>query len=289
MKEQDNETKISTQNEVMDFPKQEVITRDNAFIQLDALLNYQVVNPKAMIYSTQNLPRMLAKLLQAQLRNVAGTLDVDQVIESTAGLSRVGSEMQRLSNRWGVHVKFVKIQNVNAGQLRDVLQRKKNADLSNKEVLISAKAEKQKMITRAEGERDSMQNQAQGESQAERARARGDAKAIINSARAEAESVREVARAISRSGENPTKYLLALKYIKALQKIMWQNGTSIRLLPNQTAFLQTIQGMDAVHVLDLCYIFFTLSVLSICLCLQVSDSILSCQPLLQSRQTPQCT
>jgi len=68
-----------------------------------------------MLYNTQNLPRMLSKVLQAQLRNVAGRLDVDQIIESTAGLNPVGAEMKRIATRWGVHVDFVKIQKVEAG------------------------------------------------------------------------------------------------------------------------------------------------------------------------------
>lgn len=61
------QTKISTQNEVMDFPKQTVITRDNAKIQLDAILGYKIVNAKAMVYTCQNLPYILSKLMQAQV------------------------------------------------------------------------------------------------------------------------------------------------------------------------------------------------------------------------------
>ena len=75
-----------------------------------------------MLYNTQNLPRMLSKVLQAQLRNVSGSLDVDQMIESTAGLNRVGAEMKRIATRWGVHVDFVKIQKVDAGKSRCALR-----------------------------------------------------------------------------------------------------------------------------------------------------------------------
>ena len=78
----------------------------------------QIINAKTMLYNTQNLPRMLSKVLQAQLRNVSGSLDVDQMIESTAGLNRVGAEMKRIATRWGVHVDFVKIQKVDAGELQ---------------------------------------------------------------------------------------------------------------------------------------------------------------------------
>lgn len=137
--------------------RRSVITRDNAMVYLDAvrglqcsrnagssrslcvpfapqILQYRVVNPKNMIYSTQNLPRMLSKILQAQLRNVAGMLDVDQIIEDTAALDRVSSEIDEVARRWGVQVEMVKIQKVEAGELTQVLAQKKNADLKNKEV-----------------------------------------------------------------------------------------------------------------------------------------------------------
>lgn len=238
-----NQTRVSMQNEVLDFPKQQVITRDNAMVSLDALLNYKVVNASVMLYNTQNLPRMMSKVLQAQLRNVAGSLDVDQLIESTVGLNRVGAEMKRIATRWGVHVEFVKIQRVEAGNLSQDLEKKKNADLKNKEVLIQAKAQKQTSVIDAEGQRDKMIREAEGEAQAIRSRARGDAKAIVNQARAEADSVKEIARAIRRSGENPTKYLLALKYIETLREIMSRPSTTIKLLPKETAFLQASQAL----------------------------------------------
>lgn len=94
-----NMSLISTQSEVLDFPKQyavsgitipflisytrPVITRDNATAYLDAILSYQITNPKLMIYSCNNLPDMLSKMLQASLRNVAGALELDQIIEDT--------------------------------------------------------------------------------------------------------------------------------------------------------------------------------------------------------------
>ncbi len=158
-----NATRISTQNEVIDFPKQSVITRDNAMVFLDAILQYRIVSPKQMIYSSQNLPRMLSKLLQAQIRNVAGMLDVDQIIEDTAALDRVSGELDIVARRWGVKVEMVKIQRVEAGELTHVLAQKKNADLKNQEVIINAKASKQTRIIEAEGHRDRMIKEAEGE------------------------------------------------------------------------------------------------------------------------------
>lgn len=237
-----NQSRVLTQNEVLDFPKQSVITRDNAMISLDAVLNYKIVQAKTMIYSCQNLPNMLSKILQAQIRNVAGTLDVDQVIEDNAQMDRVSAQIGDTAARWGVKVEFVKIQRVDAGGLTAVLAKKKNADLKNKEVIINAKAEKQTRVIESEGIRDRTIREAEGEAQQMLSRARGQAQAIVNQAHAEALTVTEIARVITRTGENPTKYLLALKYIEALRAVMAASNTTVRFMPRETAFLQTAQG-----------------------------------------------
>jgi regulator of protease activity HflC (stomatin/prohibitin superfamily) len=232
--------RISTQNEVLDFPKQAVITRDNAKIHLDAILQYRIVNPVKMIYASQNVPMMLSKLLQAQIRNIAGLMDVDQIIEDVSALNRVSVDMDAVAARWGVKVEFVRIQRVDAGSLTQVLAQKKNADLENKEVIIHAKAQKQTDIINSEGQRDRMIKEAEGESQRMISQARGQAQAVRNRAVADAKAVAEIARAVARCGENPTRYLLAVKYIEALESIMAsaQGETQVELLPMQTSFLQ---------------------------------------------------
>lgn len=97
-----DQTRVMTQDEIMDLPKQACITRDNASISLDVLLSYKVVNPKVMLYSCQNLPRIMSKVLQAQVRAVAGSLDVDSIIEETATMDRVAGELGAVASRWGV-------------------------------------------------------------------------------------------------------------------------------------------------------------------------------------------
>jgi len=146
---------------------------------------------------------------------------------------------------------------------------------SRRSIIINAKAAKQKAVIESEGNRDRVVRvraagskhsvahceawrwrrrcarplvgdpalqEAEGEAQQIRSRARGEAKAITNAAQAEADSVREVARAISRTGENATRYLLALKYIDALRTILSQRETQIRFVPRQTAVVQTMQS-----------------------------------------------
>ena len=118
-----------------------------------------------MVYSVTNLPNVLSKMLQAQLRDVAGALDVDRIIEDTAILDRVAGELDMIARNWGVKFEMVKIQKVQADELSEVLAQKKNADFKNREVIINAKASKQTKIITAEGQRDQKIREAEGEAQ----------------------------------------------------------------------------------------------------------------------------
>lgn len=120
------------------------------------------------------------------------------------------------------------------------------ADLENQSIIIRAKATKQKAVIESEGNRDRVVREAEGEAQQIKSRARGEAKAITNAAAAEADAVREVARAISRTGENPTRYLLALKYIDALRTILTRPHTSVKFIPVQTQHVQGMQAFGAI-------------------------------------------
>eukprot|EP00943_MAST-04B_sp_MAST-4B-sp1_P000615 g615.t1 len=234
---------IATKSEVMDFPKQDVISRDNARVTLDAVMGYRISNAKKMIYNSQNLPYMLAKLLQAQVRNVAGTLDVDSIVDDTTALSGIQLSLNQIAQRWGVTIEKVGIQGVEARQLKDVLAKRKRAELRNKEIIIQAKTTKQTTIVDSEGRRDKMVTEAKGTLDQAISRARGTAAAIVNKSVAEAKSVKEIANAVVQAGENPTDYLLAVKYIDILKDIMQMRNTRINLLPKKTAFLITSQAL----------------------------------------------
>lgn len=233
--------RISNQNEVIDFPKQMVISRDNARLQLDAVLSWKIVNQRQMIYSTVNLPQMLSKMLQAQLRNVAGSLDVDQIIEEASTLNVLTSMLDNETMRWGVKVLFVKVQRVDALSLSSVLAQKKNADLQNKEIVIQARATKQTLVIESEGKRDAMTKEAEGAAQEMISKAQGQATAVLNAANAEARSIKEVARALAADGENPSHYLIALRYLDVLKQILALPHTTLEMLPPPVAQLRAAE------------------------------------------------
>lgn len=243
VRETRNSYRVSMQTEVIDTPKLMVITRDNAQAYLDCILNYRVSVSRTMMYSTQNVPNMMSKLMQAQVRNVAGQLDVDQLIESNAAsraASRVTTEMLAIAKRWGIHVDFVKFQNVEVGELKDALAQAKNASLGNNALFLKARANRQTAIINAEGQHLKMVREAEGTAAQRVAGARGTARAMVNDARGEAETARVVGTVVSGRGENVTKYLLAMKYIDVLRAIASSPQTSIHFLPRETSLLQTM-------------------------------------------------
>ncbi|EAL67784.1 hypothetical protein DDB_G0279271 [Dictyostelium discoideum AX4] len=238
-----NLTRISTQNEVLDLPKQTVITRDCASVDLDAVLSYKITNPKQMIYSCVNLPNILSKLLQAQLRNLAGTLEIDQIIEESHLLNALTGLMASEANKWGVEIVFVKVQRVEARRLAEVLAKKKNADLKNKEIIITAKAHKQTKVIESEGLRDSMIKKAEGEAQEIVSRAKGAAQAKLNSAQAEVKTIKEIARAVGLNKDSKvdvSKYIITIKYLNALKQILSLSQTSTNLIAEETVDLQSL-------------------------------------------------
>ena len=194
-----------------------------------------------MVYSVNNLPNVLSRLLQARLRDVAGSLDVDRIIEDTAILDRVAGELDIIACNWGVKIEMVKIQKVSAHELEEVLAQKKNADFKNKEVVITAKSDKQTCIINAEGERDRKIREAEGEAQRLVTAARGQAQAMLNDAQAEARSIQEISRSLEGSGDDPSKYLIAMKYISMLKEVCALPQTKVVLVPQETLMAQTAQ------------------------------------------------
>lgn len=238
-----NQYIVSTKTEVMDFPKQDVISRDNARVTLDAILNYKITSPKRMLYRTQNLPYMLSKLLQAQIRNTAGMLDVDKIVDDVSTLASIKGTLNEITQHWGVHVEKVGVQQVQTHELAAALAKRKEAELNNKKIVIEAKTTKQTLVVAAEGRRDQLIKVAEGTRQQTVSRARGQAKAIRMQAEAEARAVREIAKAVASSGENPLQYLLAVKYIDVLKAIMMLPQTTVELMPKKTAFLISSRGL----------------------------------------------
>lgn len=213
-------TRVDLRETVMDFARQNVITKDNVTVEINALLYFQVTDPLKAVYEIQNLPDAIEKLTQTTLRNVVGELELDQTLTSRDTINqKLRGILDDATDKWGVKVNRVELQDINPPQqIRDDMEKQMRAERERRAQVLSAEGEKRSSILQAEGDRESQIASAQGEKTAAVLRAEGLAEAKLLVAKADAESIQTVLEAV-KSPEASVQYLIAVKYIEALEQI----------------------------------------------------------------------
>ena len=212
---------IDLREQVYDFPSQQVITRDNVTTEINALLYFQIVDPKKAVYEIDNLPNAIEKLTQTSLRNVIGELELDEPLTSRDTLnSKLQVILDEATNKWGVKVNRVELQDITPPEsVRIAMEKQMQAERNRRAEILNAEGEKRSRILRSEGEKASRINEAEAIKQSEILRAEGEAQAIILNAQAEADAILRVAQAVSTSQTDPATYMLAMKYIETLREM----------------------------------------------------------------------
>lgn len=213
--------KIDLREQVYDFPSQQVITRDNVTTEINALLYFQVVDPKKAVYEIDNLPNAIEKLTQTSLRNVIGELELDETLTSRDTInSKLQVILDEATNKWGVKVNRVELQDITPPEsVRVAMEKQMQAERNRRAEILNAEGEKQSLILRSEGEKASVINAAEATKKAEILRAEGTAQAIILNAQAEADAILKVAEAVASGNTDPAVYMLAMKYIDTLKEM----------------------------------------------------------------------
>lgn len=212
---------IDLREQVYDFPSQQVITRDNVTTEINALIYFQITDPKKAVYEIDNLPNAIEKLTQTSLRNVIGELELDETLSSRDTInSRLQAILDDATNKWGVRVNRVELQDITPPEsVRVAMEKQMQAERNRRAEILNAEGEKQSVILRSEGEKTSRINHAEAIKEAEILRAEGEARAIILNAEAEAEAIRRVADAVASTHTDPATYILAMKYIETLKEM----------------------------------------------------------------------
>ena len=212
---------IDLREQVYDFPSQQVITKDNVTTEINALLYFQIVDPKKAVYEIDNLPNAIEKLTQTSLRNVIGELELDETLTSRDTInSKLQVILDEATNKWGVKVNRVELQDITPPEsVRVAMEKQMQAERNRRAEILNAEGEKRSLILRSEGEKASKINEAEAVKQAEILRAEGEAQAIILNAQAEADAILRVAQAVSTSQTDPATYMLAMKYIETLKEM----------------------------------------------------------------------
>jgi len=212
--------RIDLRETVYDFPKQNVITKDNVTLEINALLYFQVTDPMKAVYEIENLPDAIEKLTQTTLRNVIGELDLDQTLASRDVVnSKLRIILDEATDKWGVKVNRVELQDINPPiEIREAMEKQMRAERDKRAKILEAEGSKRSAILEAEGERESNILNAQGKKEANILRAEGEAQARLKIAEAEAVAIEKI-KDKSGKTESALNYLVALRYIDAFDEI----------------------------------------------------------------------
>ena len=238
-------TKIDLRESVYDFPRQSVITKDNVSISINALLYFQVVDPKSAVYEIQNLPDAIEKLTQTTLRNLVGQLDLDETLVSR---DKINSELRAIldeaTNKWGVKVNRVELQDIiPPADIQSAMEKQMKAERDRRATILEAEGLKKSAILKAEGQKEAAINQAEGEKQAAILKAEGIAQARVIEADAEKEAISRIVNALADKGK-PDQYLVAMKYLETMQSITSGENNKIVYMPYEaTGILSSVDGI----------------------------------------------
>ncbi len=237
--------RIDLRETVYDFPRQNVITKDNVSISINALLYFQIVDPKSATYEIQNLPDAIEKLTQTTLRNLVGQIDLDETLVSRDKINQeLRTILDEATNKWGVKISRVELQDIIPPvDIQTAMEKQMKAERDRRAAILEAEGLKKSAILKAEGEKESAINIAEGQKQAAILKAEGVAQARIVEADGEKQAIEKIINALSDKGQ-PDKYLIAMKYLETLKTMTDGKDNKVVYMPYEaTGILSSVDGI----------------------------------------------
>ena len=237
---------IDLREQVYDFDKQNVITKDNIQMQINALLYFQIVDPFKTVYEINNLPNAIEKLTQTTLRNIIGEMELDQ----TSHLARHHQhQVERCARRCHQQVGYQGKPRRTSGHHASLERTSRpwrsrcRPSATKRAAILTSEGDKQSQILQSEGDKAATINRAEADKQQAILRAEGEATARIRKAEAEAIAIAKITEAVGKS-TNPANYLLAQKYIQMLNEVAQGDKTKTVFLPYEaTNLMGSIGGI----------------------------------------------
>ena len=233
---------VSLKEQVVDFPPQPVITKDNATMQIDTVVYFQITDPKSYTYGVERPLSAIENLTATTLRNIIGDMTVDQTLTSRDIINtKMRVELDEATDPWGIKVNRVELKSILPPEdIRVAMEKEMKAEREKRATVLEAQAKRESAILVAEGEKQSMILRAEAAKESEIQEALGKAQAILEIRKAEAEGIRLLNEA------KITKEVLSLKSFESLEKVADGQATKIIVpseLQNLSSFVTAIREM----------------------------------------------
>jgi regulator of protease activity HflC (stomatin/prohibitin superfamily) len=224
---------IDLREQVVSFPPQPVITKDNLVVGIDTVIYFQVTDARAATYEVANYITAVEQLTVTTLRNVVGGMDLETTLTSRDQINhQLRRELDEATGKWGLRVSRVELKAIEPpSSIQDSMEKQMRADRDKRAAILSAEGSKQAAILTAEGERQAAVLRARGESEAVVLRAEADARAQAARAQGQAEAITTVFRAIHEG--NPDQRLLAYQYLQMLPQIAKGDANKLWIVPSE--------------------------------------------------------
>ena len=238
--------RVSLKEQVLDYPPQPVITKDNVTMQIDTVVYFQITDPKLYAYGVEQPMAAMETLTATTLRNIIGDLELDQTLTSRDVVNtKMRAILDEATDPWGIKVNRVELKNILPPQdIQSSMEKQMKAERDRRQAILQAEGQKKSAILIAEGERESAILRADAEKQAAILQAEADKQAAILKADGEAQAIRTVQQALADSLEMlnnhaPNDQVVKLKAIQAMEKVAEGKATKI-IIPSQ---MQSLVGM----------------------------------------------
>ncbi|ADA66169.1 band 7 protein [Thermotoga petrophila RKU-10] len=238
--------KVDMREKVIDVPPQEVITRDNVVVTVDAVIYYEITDAYRVVYNVSNFEMATIKLAQTNLRNVIGELELDQTLTSRERINmKLRTVLDEATDKWGVRITRVEIKKIDPPQdITDAMSKQMKAERTKRAAILEAEGYKQAEILKAEGQKNAAILRAEGEAEAIKRVAEANMQKLILEARGQAEAIKLVFNAIHEG--NPTKDLLTVRYLETLKEIANGQATKIFLPFEASSILASLGAISEI-------------------------------------------
>ena len=226
---------ISLKEQVVDFPPQPVITKDNVTMQIDTVVYFQITDPKLYAYGVENPISAIENLTATTLRNIIGEMELDHTLTSRDVInSKIRVVLDEATDAWGIKVNRVELKNiVPPKEIQDSMEKQMKAERERRAKILDAEGEKRSAILIAEGEKESAVLRAEAVKETKIREAQGEAEAVLTVQRAVADAIKLMNEA------NPSEQVIAIKSLEAFEKAADGKATKI-IIPSN---IQSLAGL----------------------------------------------